>query len=242
MVYGKEQRVDGSWCRVKYNSLHLRYTLMGFERNYQIKIPSKQLNIKKFSTSNYSNHVNPWFWTGFIDAEGCFNIPAGPRTVGAGRSINKLNWRVQSKFEIALHIPAGPRTVGAGRRDKNLLLQLQQFFGWIGSIREYPTINIICYVIDSNKDLIKLIIRFENYPLLTQKAADFILFKEVIKLINNKAHLSIEGLHQIINLKASINLDISDLLKSEFKDITPVERSVINTKNIPDPNWIAGFI
>nr|AYE93380.1 LAGLIDADG homing endonuclease [Termitomyces sp.]AYE93381.1 LAGLIDADG homing endonuclease [Termitomyces sp.] len=40
----KEQRVDGSWCIANSNPLHLRYTLMGFERNYRIKIPSKQLN------------------------------------------------------------------------------------------------------------------------------------------------------------------------------------------------------
>ena len=40
----KEQRVDGSWCK---KPLHLRYTLMGFERNYQVKILSKQLNISK---------------------------------------------------------------------------------------------------------------------------------------------------------------------------------------------------
>jgi hypothetical protein len=36
----KEQRVDGSWL-LKNN---LRYTLMGFERNYQVKIPSNQIN------------------------------------------------------------------------------------------------------------------------------------------------------------------------------------------------------
>lgn len=60
--------------------------------------------------------------------------------------------------------------------------------------------------------------------------------------MNNKAHLSIEGLHQIINIKASMNLGLSDLLKSEFNEFTPVERPVINTKNIPDGNWIAGFV
>jgi hypothetical protein len=43
----KEQRVDGSWC---IKQMHFRYTLMGFERNYQIKIPSKQLNKLSFST------------------------------------------------------------------------------------------------------------------------------------------------------------------------------------------------
>jgi hypothetical protein len=36
----KEQRVDGSWCFINLKK-HLRYTLMGFERNYQIKILSK---------------------------------------------------------------------------------------------------------------------------------------------------------------------------------------------------------
>ena len=48
----KEQRVDGSWCK---KPLHLRYTLMGFERNYRIKIPSKQLNISSFSTLSLSH-------------------------------------------------------------------------------------------------------------------------------------------------------------------------------------------
>ena len=38
----KEQRVDGSWCIQKW-LMRLRCTLMGFERNYQLKIPSKQL-------------------------------------------------------------------------------------------------------------------------------------------------------------------------------------------------------
>jgi hypothetical protein len=36
----KEQRVDGSLCLIKK---HIRCTLMDFERNYQIKIPSNQI-------------------------------------------------------------------------------------------------------------------------------------------------------------------------------------------------------
>jgi hypothetical protein len=48
----KEQRVDGSWC--SNNLLYLRCTLMGFERNYQIKIPSKQINIYR----SYSSLIN----------------------------------------------------------------------------------------------------------------------------------------------------------------------------------------
>ena len=39
----KEQRVDGSCC-INLNAMHLRCTLMDFERNYPINILSKQLN------------------------------------------------------------------------------------------------------------------------------------------------------------------------------------------------------
>lgn len=118
----------------------------------------------------------------------------------------------------------------------------QQFLGGIGLIHEYPAQNKVYYSISSNKELNKLITHFENYPLLTQKAADFLLFKEAVVLMNNKAHLTIEGLKKIINIKASVNLGLKDFLKSEFKEYTPVKRPVISTENIPDPNWVAGFV
>jgi LAGLIDADG endonuclease len=81
-----------------------------------------------------------------------------------------------------------------------------------------------------------IIPHFEKYPLLTQKAADFILFKRIIELMSNKAHLSMEGLLKIINIKASMNLGISEVVKTEFVSITPVERPLILTDNIPNPN------
>ena len=40
----KEQRVDGSYFG---SNPKLRYTLMGGESRYQVKILSKQLNVKK---------------------------------------------------------------------------------------------------------------------------------------------------------------------------------------------------
>jgi len=152
----KEQRVDGSWCIAKYNPMHLRCTLMGFERNYPIKIPSKQLNFKYFSTFNYLSNVNPWFWTGLIDAEGSFGI-----TILINKT-RKLGWRVESRFQMGLH-----------KRDLSLLLQLQQFLGGIGSIHINNTLNKVNYSINSNKDLTNLIINLEKYTLLTQKKSRF---------------------------------------------------------------------
>jgi hypothetical protein len=62
----KEQRVDGSWYwPLKNKGQHLRCTLMGFERNYQVKILSKQLNNISFSSYSTQCKIDPWFITGF---------------------------------------------------------------------------------------------------------------------------------------------------------------------------------
>jgi len=86
----KEQRVDGSWRDI--NLPCLRCTLMGFERNYQVKIPSSQLFTRQYSTNNITrseftvsdvdksitscklNLINPFFITGFTDGERSFMI------------------------------------------------------------------------------------------------------------------------------------------------------------------------
>ena len=104
----KEQRVDGSYCiKAKSKIMQLRCTLMGFERNYQIKVPSKQLNY--FSTLHSNNRLNPWFVTGLADSEGTFTIMIDPNQK------RTLGWRVQAKFQIGLH-----------KRDLDLLFKLQQ--------------------------------------------------------------------------------------------------------------------
>jgi len=234
----KEQRVDGNWF-IKLHLINLRYTLKGFERNRginlgfniqqgwnsYIKIPSKQFGLRKFSTSN-STIINPGVWSGLIDGEGSFTI------IIDRNKARKTGWRVQLKFQIGLHT-----------KDLNLLCLLQQHLGSIGSIHLAKNRDIVNYSIDSIKDLYKLIFHLEKYPLLTQKSADFLLFKKAAELVNNKAHLTLEDLKEIVNIKASMNLGLSDMLKSEFAGYILVERPVINYDNIIiNPYWISGFV
>uniref|UniRef100_UPI0023D80921 hypothetical protein n=1 Tax=Gonatophragmium mori TaxID=2966219 RepID=UPI0023D80921 len=214
----KEQRVDDSWHSKKC----LRCTLTGFERNYQLKILSKQLT-KRFYTT--ITHINPWFLSGLIDAEGSFSL------VMSKNISRKLGWRTDIKFQIGLHI-----------RDLDLLYKIQQYLGRIGSIHIYESTNRVIYSIDSIKDLIKLSIHIDSYPLLTQKYADYLLFKKAIDLISNKSHFTIEGLYKLVNIKASMNKGLSDKLKKEFKEYKPVIRPIININIIPDSYWIAGFV
>jgi len=56
---------------------------------------------------------------------------------------------------------------------------------------------------------------FDNYPLLTQKTTDFNLFKQIIKLINDKEYLTLEGLQVLI--KSYLNLGLSEEFKKKKK-------------------------
>jgi hypothetical protein len=114
---------------------------------------------------------------------------------------------------------------------------LQEFFGGVGTLRHDKTSNSIKYTVSDMNSLINVIIpHFNKYPLLTQKAADFALFVQIVNLRKTGAHLTMNGLKTIINLKASMNLGISEKLAAEFSPVNPVNRLVVETTNIPDPN------
>ena len=63
-----------------------------------------------------------------------------------------------------------------------------------------------------------------------------------MELLNAKAHLTSEGLNKVVNLKVSLNLSISKVIKSCFTKIIPVERPLLKSTSLPDSNWIAGFV
>ena len=204
---------------------------MGFERNYQIKVLSKQLkNNKNFCSSAefQLTKLDPWFVTGFCDGEASFSVFIYKDKRIKGRVV----WSVKPSFQISLH-----------SRDMNLLLQLQEFFT-CGSIVSKNNRSEKSFRVNSIHDLkIYIIPHFLNFPLLTQKSADFELFKQIIDLMYyNKNHLTDVGLLQIINIRASMNLGLSDLQKSEFINYKSVPRpNMLTYTEIPNPNWIAGF-
>ena len=219
----KEQRVDGSWFLNK----NLRCTLMGFERNYQTRIPSKQLSIRTFSTSGFKSKLNPWFVTGFTDAEGSFCT-----TIYKNKAY-KTGWVVRSFFQIGLN-----------QRDSFLIYQLKDFFGGIGTISLDKKANVLKYSVASLKELSSIVIpHFKKYPLLTQKGADFLFFEQIVEHMNKGAHLTANGLKQIINIKASMNTGLSEIIKSEFSNnINPAKKGIIQSNVIPDPKWVSGFV
>jgi hypothetical protein len=82
--------------------------------------------------------------------------------------------------------------------------------------------------VTSPKEILNIIIpHFDKYPLITKKQARvrercrfyfilfyfilfyFILFKNIVMLMEQGEHLKVEGLQQIVNIRASLNLGLS---------------------------------
>lgn len=264
----KEQRVDGS-CTGALSPV-LRCTLMGFERNYQVKIPSNLLFRRQYSTNKITrrtssvgnstsgiyvqrspfglegvlrekdklNLINPSFITGFMDGEGSFMVSV------LKYPTFRTGWKVQARFVITQH-----------ERDIELIKNIQSFFTLKG-IRGVNggSSEVIGNVDPKGKDQVYLrvtsleqitnviIPHFDKYPLITQKKADFQLFKLVVNIMNNKEHLTTEGLDKIVSLKASMNKGLSKDLKEAFPNVIPFQRPIVKGETIKDPYWLAGFV
>jgi hypothetical protein len=113
---------------------------------------------------------------------------------------------------------------------------IKSFFG-VGTIRDNRRNVSVIYSVSNLKNLTTVIVPFlHKYPLLTQKRADFILFKSVLDIMNNKQHLTREGLLKILNIRASMNRGLTKELFSSFPDNIPVERPTVFSTEIKDPS------
>ena len=168
------------------------------------------------------NRLEPWFVTGFIDGEGCFNISIRKDDKW------KIGWHVQLSFKIGLHL-----------KDLDFLKCIQSYLKVGGITKQGP--HSVQFVISSVKDLAVIIEHFEKYPLITQKRADYELFKQAFHLFELKEHLTYEGLCKIVAIKASMNLGLSEKLISAYPHIVPVSRPIVKTPDQFNPWWVAGF-
>jgi len=152
--------------------------------------------------------INPLWLTGFIDGEGCLFIQV------AKNSKTKTGWVVQLRFLITLHY-----------KDLALLESIKNYFK-VGSISKQGSYTFQ-FRTNSVKDLTVIINHLDKYPIISQKFADYELFKEAYNLIKKKEHLTDDGLRKILAIKASINRGFSSELKSAFPDVIPMVRPVV---------------
>lgn len=205
-----------------YNSMLARHSLVGV-RHFSSNKGGGELYRAPALSVQTKESIDPWFLTGFTDAEGCFmvNVTKAPKL--------RAGWRIQPVFQIGLH-----------SRDEELLNNIQNYFCGYGFMTKLTKSSII-FRIFSLEQLDKVIEHFEQYPLQSKKHADFCLFKEVIIKMKAGEHLTAKGLLDILELKASLNNGLTPLLKESFPKCIPVPRPIVVNPHIPDPNWLAGF-
>ena len=131
-------------------------------------------------------------------------------------------------------------SLGLNKKDIEVLQQIHNYFG-VGKIYKQGS-NAVQYSVRSIQELLVIIEHFDKYSLITQKQADYLLWRQVILMITRKEHLTPEGLKTILNIRASLNRGLSDKLKSAFLDVVPVQRPLVAYQKIFDPNWLSGFI
>lgn len=195
------------------------------KERYFIKKATGPLVKKYSSLSDGTSKLNPHWVTGFSDGEACFSIDI------SRVKDHSLGWKITPIFSIGLH-----------SKDLALIEEIQSFFKGVGKVYLQENYKVVVFRIKSIKDLAQYVIpHFEKYPLLTQKRADFLLFKQVVDLMLRKEHLTNKGLLEILSIKASLNLGLSDVLNKSFPNIVPKDRPVVEFKGIKDPHWLVGF-
>ena len=131
-------------------------------------------------------------------------------------------------------------SIGLHEIDKELLERIKKKLK-VGSVYRQGK-NAIQFRVKSIKKLKIIFDHFDKYPLITDKLADYLLLKKAFYLFIKKEHLTKEGLHKFVAIKASMNWGLSPKLLTSFHYIVPVARPLVLNKKVQDPYWLSGFI
>ena len=199
-------------------------------RCYSTKAFNEDVNTSVLGVKGYT--LVSWFITGLFDAESSFVVTI------LKNSKYKTGWNVQARVQIKMH-----------ERDRPLILAIQNYFGGIGYISKPNKASTVEFRVSTLKDLVGVIIpHFDKYPLISNKSIDYLLFKQIVLLMLNEGHHTLEGIEKIVNIRASLNTGLTDGLKEAFpnweavsiKDLESSIKNKISYSNI-HPDWLAGF-
>lgn len=130
----------------------------------------------------------PAYLSGYTDGEGCF-------CVSVNRSIkHKFGWEIRPSFSVSQN------------KDRAEVLTLFKNYLGCGNIRPSISDDTLKYEVRSLTDLInKVIPHFNRYSLISGKRRSFYLFVKVCKSMQDKKHLTKDGLSEILILAEKMN-------------------------------------
>ena len=99
------------------------------------------------------------------------------------------------------------------KKERIILENIQSYLG-VGDI-SYSS-NMVRFRVRSIQGCKVIIKHFDKYPLITNKLYDYLLWRQVLMIIDGKEHLTEQGLRRIVAIKAAMNRGLSDKLKEAF--------------------------
>jgi hypothetical protein len=185
-------------------------------------VPVNKVFKRNYTVDQSIPKLDPYWVTGFVDAEGCFSVSV---------IIEDLKRKVRVSFEINLH-----------EKDAEILKKIKNFFG-VGQVYNRSDKRISIYRV-TNVNYIKDIIipHFREYPLISKKGLDFLLWSKVIEIILKKDHLSEEGFLKLLSYYASINTGVSKKVQKYYPNIIPADKKDISLPDALNPQWVSGFV
>lgn len=183
-------------------------------------------------------NFSAWWLSGLTQADGSFVVCFEKRKEG------KLPYRPRPVFVLTQHIS-----------ELEMIKALHTYIG-VGKLRiNRDAVNL---VINKQDDLINIILpHFEKYPCRGGKHMSYLVFRQVVLLMQDKKHLNPEGFISILNLAYFIHgtsyrtIETKEKIRNAIKmkfpmisdDITMYKLELINNTNIPlDPNYVAGLV
>jgi len=134
--------------------------------------------------------LTPEYLAGFIDGEGCFSVSIHPNQNA------RFGWLIDPDFTINQH-----------KQSREFLKSIQKFLGCGKIYEKSPTkSNVLTFTVYSRRTIFEKIVPFlDKHPLLSNKRNDYQKFRNIIILMQNKEHHTIEGFHKIVKIAFGMN-------------------------------------
>lgn len=189
------------WAQVLYLVKNKEHnTLVGLTKIIALKASlNKGLNeelkavfptIVPVERSQFGNQLiqDPNWLAGFTSGEGSF-------LVSIFKSKTLTGFAVRLRFNLIQH-----------SRDTQLMQNLEDYLGCGRYVAGPEGYNHCEFIVSSLSDITKTILPFfEKYPIRGNKLLDFKDFCKVAQIMEDKAHLTPEGLNKVISIQADMN-------------------------------------
>lgn len=148
-------------------------------------------NLLHADNQQVSEKINDDYFVGFVDGEGCFYVGF------SRRKDLPIGWQIITEFHVSQN-PGSKNVLEA------LLNRLRCGYLKPNHAKSKTDKSWVLIVKDRNDLLLKVIPFFEQHPLHSAKYKDFLVFKNVLKIIQERKHLTIDGFKKIIELVFSL--------------------------------------